>query len=340
VVGYQPKIKRFYLGQCRKQALYNAISEKFTQDRWSISFMCRYLKISRAAYYKWKHHKHTVKQREDEKIVEKIKEIAAANESLYGVMNMYYELRNEYGYTIGHNRVYRLMSINGIQSKFRKKTKYRYIQSTPQEIAENILCRDFNADRPNQKWCTDVTEIRVPKTGEKLFISPILDLYDRYPVSLEVSNKNDLELTNRTFENAIRDNPGATPIFHSDRGFQYTVSSFKSKLLQYGMEQSMSRVGHCIDNGPCESFQGMFKDMLFVLYPNIRNKQEMLIAIQGTLEYYKKHHHQKRFKGKTCEQVRKEALASDDPIQYPIKQAARYARYWEDIEKKKARNEF
>ena len=333
---HQPKIIRFHTEQCRKHALYNTISEKFAQDKWPITFMCKHLKISRAAYYKWKHRKPTAKQREDEAIAEKIKEIAAGNNSLYGAMNMFYELRNEHNFTCGHNRVYRLMSINGIQSKFRRKTKYRYIKSTPQETAENILHRDFNAERPNQKWCTDVTEIRVPATGEKLFISPILDLYDRYPVSLEVSNRNDSELANRTFENAVKDNPWATPIFHSDRGFQYTTPAFRFKILQCGMTQSMSRVGHCIDNGPCEAFQGIFKDMLSVLYPNIRTKEEMLMAIWGTLEYYRKHYHQKRFGGKTCEQVRREALASENPIQYPIKQAARYARYWESIKKEKA----
>ena len=116
--------------------------------------------------YKW-----VKKQLEDERIVSKIKEIAESNNSLFGTMNMYYVLKYQYGFSCGHNRVYRLMCINDIQSSYRKKKKNStYTKSTPEETAENILNRDFNADKPNEKWYTDVTEIKVPGTNQKLFI--------------------------------------------------------------------------------------------------------------------------------------------------------------------------
>ena len=329
-----PKTKRIYLNHYNKIQDYKLIKE-LSQEGWNIAFMCKILGISRAAYYKWLNSKPTEKQLEDERILAKIKEIADSNNSLFGVMEMYYSLRNEHDIQCGHNRVARLMCINDIKSSFRRKARYTYIKSTPEEIAENLLNRDFNTDKPNEKWCTDVTEIRVPLTGEKLYISPILDLYDNYPIALEVSERNDAILVNRTLEAAHLAYPGATPLFHSDRGFAYTRSVFKAQLEKYGMTQSMSRVSRCIDNGPCESFQGRFKDILFVLYPNIKNKEEMKEAIQGTLDYYINHYPQKRLKGKTCGQVRKEAMATDTPVAYPIEKAKRYKDFWKNIELKK-----
>ena len=93
------------------------------------------------------------------------------------------------------------------------------------------------------------------------------------------------------------------------------------------MSQSMSRVSKCIDNGVCEGFQGQFKDILFIMYPNITSKEEMIQAINGTLDYYIHYYPQKRLNGKTCGQVRKESLEQIVP-------AARYVRYWNEIERK------
>ena len=182
---------------------------------------------------------------------------------------------------------------------------------------------------------TAPTEIKIPGTQQKLFISPVLDLYDNYPVTLEVSERNDAILANTALEKAHNKYPDSTPVYHSDRGFAYTRTVFKNLLQSYGMTQSMSRVSRCIDNGPCESFQGRFKDILFILYPDIKTKDQMLVAIEGTLNYYINSYPQKRFNGKTCGQVREEALSSNEPINYPIKKANKYTfkviNYMKDI---------
>jgi putative transposase len=336
VIDELVKAKRAYYIRYNKNIDYEIIKEFHERDdSWNISFMCKQLGISRAAYYKWLNSSPTEKQIKDERILAKIKEIAVSNNSLFGAMNMYYKLREKYGFTCGHNRVYRIMCINDIKSSYRKKSKYNYIKSTPEETAGNILKRNFNADKPNEKWCTDVTEIKVPLTGEKLFMSPVIDLYDRYPVGFAVSDRNDIILTDKTLEMAHKTYPNATPLYHSDRGFQYTRTVFKTKIENYGMTQSMSRVSRCIDNGPCEGFQGLFKDMLFILYPQIQSKEEMIQAIYGTLNYYINEYPQKRYNGKTCGQVRQEAQVSDEPIVYPIKQANRYLEFWANIEQKK-----
>ena len=131
----------------------------------------------------------------------------------------------------------------------------------PQYIAENILDRKFYAERPNEKWLTDVTEFKY-YTGievHKVYLSAILDLYDRRIVSFVVRNSNDNPLVFETFDKALVANPDAQPLFHSDRGYQYTNRAFHHKLEKAGMIQSMSRVAKCIDNGPMEGFWGILK---------------------------------------------------------------------------------
>jgi transposase InsO family protein len=118
------------------------------------------------------------------------------------------------------------------------------------------LGRDFYATAPNEKWATDVTEFKVPGTQKKIYLSAILDLYDRYPVSHVISCRNDNQLVFKTFDKAIAANPEAKPLFHSDRGFQYTSKVFQQKLMKQEMEHSMSRVGHCIDRGLLGHYKG------------------------------------------------------------------------------------
>jgi len=123
------------------------------------------------------------------------------------------------------------------------------------------LNRKFHADRPNEKWLTDVTEFKWYEgiNVHKVYLSAILDLYDRRIVSYVIRNSNDNPLVFDTIDAAIADNPDAHPLFHSDRGFQYTNRVFHKKLEDAGMVQSMSRVAHCIDNGPMEGFWGILK---------------------------------------------------------------------------------
>ena len=124
----------------------------------------------------------------------------------------------------------------------------KYRKSTPERTAENVLKRDFNASSPNEKWVTDVTEFKWYEgpVCHKLYLSAILDLYDRSVVSHVISRHNDNKLVFQTFDKAIANNPDARPIFHSDRGFQYTGRVFQTKLTNQEMAHSMSRVGRCI----------------------------------------------------------------------------------------------
>lgn len=154
-------------------------------------------------------------------------------------------------------------------------------------VEENLLDRDFHADRPNEKWLTDVTEFRyyVGPSVRKLYLSAILDLCDRRIVAFALRDTNDNVLVHGTLDRAIAANPDAHPLFHSDRGFQYTTRIFHDRLVAAGMTQSMSRVGKCIDNGPMEGFWGILKRERY--YGRRFTSREALVQmICGYIAYY------------------------------------------------------
>lgn len=154
------------------------------------------------------------------------------------------------------------MKILDITARIRRK-KVNRKRTKPEYTKENILSRDFTAKAPNKKWLTDVTKFSIPGDGRKLYLSPIMDLYDNSVIEYELSFKNNNHLVFRMFDKAIQKYPEANPIFHSDRGFQYTGNVFKSKIEKTGIIQSMSRVGKCVDNGHIERFLGALKTEIF-----------------------------------------------------------------------------
>ena len=159
--------------------------------------------------------------------------------------------------------------------------------ANPQYIAENLLNREFTADAPNKKWLTDVTEFKY-YTGievHKIYLSAILDLYDRRIVSFIIGDSNNNALVFDTFDEAVKANPDAHPLFHSDRGFQYTNRNFHSKLENAGMIQSMSRVAKCIDNGPMEGFWGILKRERYY-GKRFTNKASLVKMIENYIDYY------------------------------------------------------
>ena len=339
MAGGLPKARRIALGRAAKENIYKLIQE---YENWGISWICKLLGISRASYYKWKKHEPSQRDLENRKLLTKIQTIAESNNSLFGKLAMTNYINHhleEDEQPVNHKRVYRLMCINNIRTSRPRYARPIWKRSTPEETAENLLNRNFNVNKPNEAWCTDITEISVPGSKEKIYISTIIDLYDRYPVGIAVSRRNDTILVNRTLERAMEANPGAHPLFHSDRGFQYTRAVFKKKLEYLGMTQSMSRVSRCIDNGPMEGFQGILKEMITVLYPKARTYEELETAIYGTIDYYINAYPQNRFKGKTSGEVRREALGTDIPPAYPIPKNNRITKYWDRIHSLQNRSE-
>ena len=302
-----------------------AIKFFYETKNWSINWMCKQLELSRAAYYKWLHREVPEQELENMKLAELIKEYDERFNHILGYRRMTSWI-NHFNHTdYKKKRVHRIMKKLGIRSVIRKKKK-KYVSSTPEAVAENKLGRDFYASAPNQKWVTDVTEFKVPGEQKKLYLSAILDLYDRYPVAYVISTRNDNNLVFKTFDKAISLNPNAKPLFHSDRGFQYTSKGFKRKLKKQEMEQSMSRVGHCIDNGPTEGFWGIIKSEMYQMY-EIADEASLRYAITDYMRFYSEERPQDRYHCKTPLQVRMEALSSDKPVKYPIPKNKRIEKY-------------
>lgn len=315
------------LGKVRHESKYLTIKYFHKEKNWSIEWMCKHLEISRAAYYKWSHREVPDAEHENIKLAELIKEYDERFNHILGYRRMTSWI-NHFNHTkYSKNRVHRIMKKLGIHSVIRKKKK-KYASTKPDEVAENILQRNFYATSPNQKWATDVTEFKIPGGKKKLYLSAIIDLYDRFPVAHVISARNDNRLVFKTFDKAISANPDAKPIFHSDRGFQYTSKMFKKKLEKQGMEQSMSRVGHCIDNGPTEGFWGIIKSEMYQMY-EITDEASLRHAIEDYLRFYSEERPQDRYHCKTPLEVRQEALLSQAPIKYPIPENKRIGKYKE-----------
>lgn len=176
---------------------------------------------------------------------------------IYGYRRITMNLNRRLSKNYNYKRIYRLMKLTGLKSVIRRKKK-GYVKSTPQFTSENILNREFTASKPNEKWVTDVTEFKYGY-GNKAYLSAILDLYVNSIVAYVIGHRNNNQLVFKTLDLALKSNPGASPMIHSDRGFQYTSYGFKKRLESAGMTQSMSRVGRCIDNGPIEGYWGTLK---------------------------------------------------------------------------------
>lgn len=275
----------------RQEAKYMTIRYLHETKHYSIIRMCEKIQVSRAAYYKWRKRPPSKRQLENEEILEKILESYKEQDGILGYRQMTIVLDRRYKRKYNYKRIYRLMSIAGLKSVCRKK-RYPYIKSTPEVTAENVLGRDFKAEYPNEKWLTDVTEFKYG-SGQKLYLSAILDIFGRNIVSYVIGSSNNNALVFETFDKAVAQHPDATPIFHSDRGFQYTSKVFRAKLDYAGMKQSMSRVGCCIDNGPMEGFWGILKSEMYYLH-KFHDYESLKEAIENYIEFYNNRRYQKR----------------------------------------------
>ena len=198
------------------------------------------------------------------------------------------ELDKNHGIAVNDKRVLRICRKERIQSTIKWKPKSCTRSSNdPAHVARNYLNRDFHADAPNEKWLTDVTEFKyyIGIEVHKVYLSAILDLYDRRIVAFKIGDHNDNPLVMNTFDEAVALEPDAHPLFHSDRGFQYTSKQFSVRLKKHHMKQSMSRVAHCIDNGPMEGFWGILKREMYY-GKRFTSKTDLINAIESYIHYY------------------------------------------------------
>lgn len=214
--------------------------------------------MARSTYYYYlKHPK--VDKYECEK--QEITEIFNANKGRYGYRRIYAVMRNN-GYCLNHKTVQKLMKQLELKGKQRKNGQYHSYKGTVGKVADNILNRDFKSTKPFEKLTTDVTQFNV--CNEKVYLSPVMDLFNREIVSYSISLSPNLwqirEMLDGLFEKLPDD---ARPIFHSDQGWQYQHAEYQRLLAEHNITQSMSRKGNCMDNGAMENFFGRLKVEMF-----------------------------------------------------------------------------
>ena len=212
----------------------------------------------------------------------RIREIYDCHKGRYGYRRITAELSRS-GCEVNHKAVQRLMKLQDLKSLVRPK-KYRSYRGQFNASVPNILDRKFRADQPNSKWVTDVTEFNV--RGDKLYLSPVLDLYNGEIVAYEMQETPRMPLVSEMLKKALSKlNSQEAPLLHSDQGWQYQMASYQRQLADRGLTQSMSRRGNCLDNAAMESFFGTLKSEYFYLN-KFENVKELEVGLKEYIRYY------------------------------------------------------
>lgn len=224
----------------------------------------------------------------------------------YGYRRITNELRR-HGYIINHKTVQRLMRELGLVCRVRMK-KHKSYKGEVGKIAPNLLERNFEAEKPNQKWVTDVTEFHL--FGQKLYLSPILDLCSRDIVSYCISERPVLSMVTTMLDKAFSWIPDGTGlILHSDQGWQYQHRKYRRMLKNKGIRQSMSRKGNCLDNAVIENFFGLLKSELLYLQ-KFESMEHFKAELIEYLHYYNNLRSKAKLKGLPPALHRQQALSA------------------------------
>ena len=238
-------------------------------------------------------------------IKDAIRESFEVNKHRYGYRRVLLDLRNK-GWVVNHKLVYKLMRQMGLRAKIRQRRPYISYAGTKSRIADNKLDRKFTPDTPNTVFVSDVTEFRV--AGRKVYLSPVMDLFDRSIVAHTVATSPTAAFTAESLTKAIAacaPKPGW--MMHTDQGFQYQHSSWRNLIGDNGGVQSMSRKANCYDNAVMENFFGHVKAEMYhgEVFDTV---EEFTQAIDEYIQWYNTERIQQRLKGLTPMQYRNQAL--------------------------------
>jgi len=260
--------------------------------------------LARATYYY-----HTKRLTEPDKYSnakERILKIYTENKKRVGYRRITMELHNQ-GVYINHKTVQKLMKQQGLYCRVRMK-KYNSYKGDVGKIAPNLLERNFESDKPNQKWVTDITEFSL--FGQKLYLSPILDLYSRDIVSYSISERPVFSQVVDMLEQAFQKIPYNTNlILHSDQGWHYQMKAYQRMLNANDIRQSMSRKGNCLDNAVMENFFGLLKTELLYLQ-EFASMEQFYAELVDYLDYYNNRRIKAKLKGLSPAVHRQQALSA------------------------------
>ncbi|WP_307262181.1 IS3 family transposase [Peribacillus sp. V2I11] len=258
------------------------------REDFNLKLLLSVANLARSTYYYWINAFGCQDKYEEIKPV--IQEIFHTNKGRYGYRRITLELRNR-GISMNHKTVLRLMKELGLKCLVRMK-KYRSYKGKIGKVAPNILNRNFKATKPNQKWVTDVTEFHLH--GEKLYLSPILDLFNGEIIAYNIESRPVYPLVSKMLDQAfMRLESKDSPVLHSDQGWHYQMKQYSHDLKRHNILQSMSRKGNCLDNAVIENFFGLLKSELLYL-----QKFDSMEHFKKELEDYIHYYNHRRIKVK------------------------------------------
>jgi transposase InsO family protein len=233
-----------------------------------------------------------------------IKEIYHEHKGRYGYRRIQLALKRQ-GIALNHKTVQRLMAQLNLKSTVRPK-KYSSYKGGVGTTAPNILKRDFNATKPDEKWATDVTEFKVG--DQRVYLSPVIDLFTKEIIAYKIAKNARLPLVTDMLKDAInRLDKHSKPIIHSDQGWQYRHKGYQKQLTSHGLTQSMSRKGNCLDNAVAENFFGLLKTEMYHRQ-KFNDADELIEKLDEYIEYYNTKRIKVKLKGLTPIEYRNQAL--------------------------------
>jgi putative transposase len=248
-------------------------------NEFSVHSMCRFMGVSRSAYYGWLQRKPTAREQGDTQLTPIIQSIFARSRATYGTRRISQTLEKQ-GLTVGRKRLGRLMRSAGLACKTQRKFKATTNSKHDLPVADNLLDRQFTVQKPNQVYVGDITYI--PTQEGWLYLAVVIDLYSRHVVGWSMAEHMRTSLVNDALLMAIwKRKPPKGLLWHSDRGSQYAATSHRKLLKHFGIQQSMSRRANCWDNAVAESFFHTLKTEL-IHHQIFQNREE---AKQAVFEY-------------------------------------------------------
>lgn len=256
----------------------------------SLDRLLRATGLPRSVYYYW------AKETEESSYAaekQAIAKIFHEHKGRYGYRRVTLALKAQ-GQPLNHKTVQKLMGQLNLKSLVRPK-RYQSYKGQVGRVADHLLCRNFKASQPHEKWVTDVTEFNI--RGEKVYLSPILDLYNQEIVSYAVDTRPNYSMVLQMLDMAIgRLSPEQRPMVHSDQGWQYQMPNFRQKLKDWGLPQSMSRKGNCLDNAVMENFFGVLKSEFFYTQ-KFESVASFIAGLKEYIHYYNHDRIKQKLKG-------------------------------------------
>jgi len=259
--------------------------EFITGDRSALRVkkMCQALRVSRSGYYDWRNRAQSQRDRSNQLLLEQIERVYRESRGTYGSPRITAELRAN-GDTCNKKRVARLMRLNSIAAKTKRRFKVTTDSGHNKPVAANLVNRRFEAEKPNRLWSSDITYIWTNEGW--LYLSVVLDVYSRRIVGWSMTRRLTKELVLEAVNQALRyRDPGLDMIFHSDQGSQYASDEFRKLLDNHDIKASMSGKGNCYDNAITETFFHTLKTEL-VYFERYQTREEARLSIFEYIEVF------------------------------------------------------